>query len=293
MKNLDLTTFPKTDKNQWLKLAEKQLKGANPRHELAWKNDANLELEGYYDQSDLSGLKYLEDYFSTLESHRWKLYERIACHNPTLGNEKAIKALMGGCDGIILENPHSSKLNVLLKEIDHEICDINFVSDMEVEVDHKFTGFHLHPKGNCVSSIESINSIEQLIQILGRFGNEKYVHRIAMADFFLEVATVRALRFLLEKRGQKSVHIHTMVAQHDSNEHQWFLNTTAGLASILGGSHSIDLFTATGDARISRNTGNLIREESGIASYEDQCGGSYYIEVLTDKIIKQVSEKLK
>ena len=60
----------------------------------------------------------------------------------------------------------------------------------------------------------------------------------------------------------------------------------------MGGSHSVDFSTASGDTRISRNTGNLIREESGINTYSDQCGGSYYVETLTDKIIKKVTEKL-
>jgi methylmalonyl-CoA mutase N-terminal domain/subunit len=107
----------------------------------------------------------------------------------------------------------------------------------------------------------------------------------------MEIATLRALKFLLKKSGH--IHIHTHIPKHASDEHQWFLNTTAGLASILGGSHSIDFSTAIGDPRISRNTGNLIREESGIEEYSDQCGGSYYIEVLTDRIVKKVEEKLK
>ena len=40
------------------------------------------------------------------------------------------------------------------------------------------------------------------------------------------------------------------------------------------------------DPRITRNVGNLIREESKITEYQDQCGGAYLVEVLTDQIIK-------
>ncbi len=291
MKNLDLNIFPKTNKDEWLQLAENQLKGANPITELAWENDANINLNGYYDRSDILHLKYLEDFFSNAQPHRWKLYERIISTDPEEANEQALKALMGGCDGIIFSN--SSNMEVLFKDINAEICDISFDSSASTISVESFTGFQMFKNGNCASSDVTKNPIDQLCDLFQKLKNHTYVHRIALSDFFLEIASVRALRYLLDDRGFKGVHIHSQIPKHEEDDHQWFLNTTAGLASILGGSHSIDLTTASGDSRISRNTGNLIREESGIEEYEDQCGGSYYIEFLTDRIINQVSEKLK
>ncbi|WP_462247910.1 methylmalonyl-CoA mutase family protein [Ekhidna sp.] len=291
MKNLNLNIFPQTSKDEWLQLAENQLKGANPATELAWENDANINLNGYYDHSDILHLKYLEDFFSNVQPHKWKLYERIISSNPEVANEQALKALMGGCDGIILSS--SSNMEVLLKDINSEICEISFDSSASPISVASFTGFQLFENGNCASSDVTKNPIDQLCELFQKLKNHTYVHRIAVSDFFLEIASVRALRYLLDNRGFKGVHIHSQIPQHEEDDHQWFLNTTSGLASILGGSHSIDLTTASGDSRISRNTGNLIREESGIEEYGDQCGGSYYIEFLTDKIINQVSERLK
>ncbi len=291
MKELDLNIFPATSKSDWMQLAENQLKGADPSTELAWKNVANIELNAYYDETDISALSYLEDFFLRLDSHKWKLYEEIEGNDSHAANDQAIKALMGGCDGVIFKNPKN--LEKVLKNIDTQICDISIITDEERSVDSRFTGFELHNNGSCIASEEDRNPIEQIYQLLNTVTNETHVYRKAMADFFLEIATVRSLRYLMELNGHNNIKIHTKVPLHPSSEHQWFLNTTAGLASILGGSHSIDLSTATGDSRISRNTGNLIREESGIDEYNDQCGGSYYVEVLTDKIIKKVSEKLK
>ena len=293
MKNLDLSIFQKLDKNQWVEHAEKQLKGANPFDELAWKNDGNLALEGYYDRSDLEELKYLEDFFSGITPHNWKLYECIESGESKQCNEKAIKALMGGCDGIILDHPQLDKLDDILKEVNHEICDVSIIS--QTKADHKsfITGFQLSPEGNCISSKEGMDPINQLFEILKQITDQTFVHRLAIKDFFLEIAAVRALRYLLSSRGINHIHIHSHVQPHASSEHQWFLNTTCGLASIIGGSHSIDFTTLTGDSRISRNVGNLIRDESGIEKYTDQCGESYYIEVLTDKIIKEVSLRLE
>lgn len=293
MKNLDLTIFPTINKDQWLQLAEKQLKGANPLEELAWENDAQISLEGYYDSSDTSEFEYLQRFFDSIESHRWKLYEQVDSSNYENTNQNAIASLMGGCDGIILNEPDLDNLNKILADVNSNICDVCLISSEEVKYYPEFSGFKSHPNGNCISSKESTNPINQLFELLDNIATEKYIYRIAHADFFLEIATVRALRYFLESNELKNIHIHSHVPQHNSDEHQWFLNTTAGLASILGGSHSIDLSTAKGDSRISRNIGNLIREESGIELYSDQCGGSYYIEVLTDKIIKLVTQKLK
>lgn len=293
MKKLDLNIFPEVNKDQWRQRAQKQLKGVDPTKELSWENDANILLEGYYDQGDTDNLKYLEDFFLSVGNHRWKLYERVDCTQPERANKEALQALMGGCDGVILSNPNPEDYKTLLNAIDVEICDISIISSNELKSNAQFTGFHLHPNGSCTSSSEKNDPIIQLVQLLSKLNNEMHIHRIAHSDFFLEIATVRALRFLLDQKGFTKIHIHSHVPKHSSDEHQWFLNTTSGLASILGGSHSIDLSTATGDSRISRNTGNLIREECGIEDYMDQCGGSYYVEVLTDKIIKQVTEKLK
>lgn len=291
MKELDLNIFPEISKDEWLQLAENQLKGADPNTELAWKNTGDLNLNAYYDRSDIEGLSYLEDFFSSINPHKWKLYEQIEVSNAGTANEQAIKALMGGCDGIIFKNPEN--WNTLLKDIDTQICDINMISDGDMSSDSNLTGFKLYKAGNCITSSEVLDPINQVFQLVNSINKETYIHRTALGDFFLEIATIRSLRYLLETNGNENIKIHSQVPLHAESDHQWFLNTTSGLASVLGGSHSIDLPTATGDSRISRNTGNLIREESGIIEYSDQCGGSYYIEVLTDKIIKKVTEKLK
>lgn len=292
MEKLNLEAFSSITKDQWEVLAAKQLKGANPKEHLSWENDAEISLDGYYDSSDLSELNYLSDFFSTLPPHRWKLYESIPKMEITKSNTSAIKALMGGCDGIIFEDFSYENLDSVLKDINPEICDICIITNDNTEPPKEIFGFISAPGGNCIASYESQNPIAQLKSILSEISNEKFIRRIAFKDFFLEIASVRALRFLLATKDIKEVHIHTKVPAHEHTDHQWFLNTSSALASILGGSHSIDLTTAIGDSRISRNTGNLIREESGINEYTDQCGGSYYIEVLTHKIIQEVKASL-
>ena len=291
MKELNLDIFPKISNDQWKKLAENQLKGVNPDDKLKWRNSAEISLEGYYDQSDLQELECLNTYFSQVKSHRWKLYEEVTVKDEKEANRQILNALMGGCDGVILSIENPDLLDGALKEVDRNICDISIRSNEHINPEG-LSGMMIMPDGNCLLVEETENPISQLLEVL-KGEDQNFIYRNAFSDFFLEISTVRALRFLLGEAARGNNHIHTYIPKHQSNEHQWFLNTTAGLASILGGSHSIDFTTAIGDPRISRNTGNLIREESGIDEYTDQCGGSYYIEVLTDKIIKGVKEKLK
>ncbi|MEQ8904954.1 methylmalonyl-CoA mutase family protein [Ekhidna sp.] len=289
MKDLNLDIFPATNKEQWKQLAEKQLKGADPDRELTWKNNAEINLEAYYDTSDLDDLKYLQDYFEGIGSHKWKLYEEVEVDDEKNTNKNILKALMGGCDGIILKVNEDVDFESALKNVDRDICDIAIRSSKSFDL-RGINGFLSAPEGNCFESPISTNPISQISSILKGLSDKTHIYRTAYSDFFLEISSLRALRFLLNR---SDVQIHTNVPKHKSDEHQWFVNTTAGLASILGGTHSIDFSTVTGDSRISRNTGNLIREESGIEEYSDQCGGSYYVEVLTDRIIQEVKEKLK
>ncbi len=292
MRNLDLTLFPEIHKEKWKELAERQLKGGKPDDELSWKNSADISLSGYYDTSDITNLNHLI-FFEKLPPHRWKLYEKISVANEANANEDAIEALMGGCDGVIFELGNAPNWQVLLKDIDTSICDIGISSSFEIDKEN-FSGPIINPyNGNTLEIADSNDPISQIREALSSSHDSQFIRRTALKDFFLEIAFIRALKFLLFENGYNNIQIHSSIPLHQSKEHQWFLNTTSGLASILGGSHSIDLSTAIGDSRISRNIANLIREESSIEKYTDQCGGSYYIEVLTDKIITEVTNKLK
>lgn len=293
MKNLDLQIFPDVDKSTWHTLAEKQLKGQDPKQALAWENLAGIALDPYYDESDLEEISYLQDFFSNTKPFHWKLYEEIHVEDEIKSGREAVDALVGGCNGIILNIKNQVDLSVVLKEVDVNICDI-FVMDKD----------ELLPKDSASENLIHLNSsarstsghpIEDVVMLIKSLASSGFVFREALPDFFLEIAMIRAIRFLLHDHLDKdafSIHIHTAVPLHGSADQQWFLNSTAGLASILGGTSSLSLSTAEGSSRISRNVGNLIREESGIDVYSDQCGGSYYVETLTHKIIQACKEQL-
>lgn len=298
MKDLDLKNFPSISKSDWLELAENQLKGADPTKTLGWGTDQLENLLPYYDQSDLEDAKNLQPFFQSLEPIEWKLYEEIEVINEKEANAQALEALAGGCNGIVFSFSKKPKLETLLQGILTDICEISLLGDVEIAIEQsKVKGFSLLRNfSNTYDVLTSTESqVDQIASILKNLTTETHILRSAAADFFLEVSTVRALRYLLHDtlgKDPKSVSIHTCIPLHQQKQNQWFLNSTAGLASILGGTNSVRFSTADGNPRISRNVGNLIREESGIVQYTDQCGGSYFVESLTYKIIQACRAKI-
>ena len=284
LKLLDLSSFSKISHKEWLEEAQKQLKGKDPFEEFNWQSSGVDNLKPYYDETTLENLSDQIDFFKGLAPHEWKLFEKIEVKEESLANQQALAALTGGCDGILFETKGNVDSAKLLKGIDLAICFIS--SNQPIE------GASGMNSSNSLVDKTANSSAEQISNILSQLKeSHQWIHRLAFPDFFVEIATVRALRYLLNtNRSGSHVTIHTSIPMHLEEDHQWFLNTTAGLASILGGTFSVSFETATGDSRISRNVGNIIREESGISTYEDQCGGSFYIESLTHRIVEQVKQ---
>ncbi len=106
-------------------------------------------------------------------------------------------------------------------------------------------------------------------------------------NFFMDIAMLRAARFLWHK---------LMTAQDPYNN---IIRTTLEcLTSALGGTQSLHTNSfdeAVGlptdfSARIARNTQIIVQEESQICHVVDPLAGSYYLESLTDGIIREAGK---
>ena len=130
-------------------------------------------------------------------------------------------------------------------------------------------------------------------------------------NFFMDIAMLRAARFLWHKlmsqfnpkNLQSSIlrtHCQTsgwsLTAQDPYNN---IIRTTLEcLTSALGGTQSLHTNSfdeAVGlptdfSARIARNTQIIVQEESQICNVVDPLGGSYYLESLTDGIVREASK---
>jgi methylmalonyl-CoA mutase len=130
-------------------------------------------------------------------------------------------------------------------------------------------------------------------------------------NFFMEIAMLRAARFLWHrlmsqfnpknvKSSMLRTHVQTsgwsLTAQDPYNN---IIRTTLEcLAAALGGTQSLHTNSfdeAIGlptdfSARIARNTQIIVQEESQVCRVIDPLGGSYYIEYLTDSIVKEAQK---
>ncbi|MCD6487238.1 MAG: methylmalonyl-CoA mutase [Syntrophobacterales bacterium] len=127
-------------------------------------------------------------------------------------------------------------------------------------------------------------------------------------NFFMEIAMLRAARFLWHEligkfnpQNPKSAMLrtHCQTSGWSLTEQDPYNNiirtTIECMAAVLGGTQSLhtnsfDEAVATPSnfsARIARNTQIIVKEESQICHAIDPLGGSYYVEALTDGIIRE------
>jgi methylmalonyl-CoA mutase len=131
-------------------------------------------------------------------------------------------------------------------------------------------------------------------------------------NFFMEVAKLRAARFLWAKlmkgfdaKDPQSLALRTHcqtsgVSLTEQDPYNNVVRTTIeALAAVLGGTQSLHTnaldeaiaLPTPASAAIARNTQLIIQEESGIPHVIDPLGGSYYVENLTAALVQE-AEKL-
>jgi methylmalonyl-CoA mutase len=126
-------------------------------------------------------------------------------------------------------------------------------------------------------------------------------------NFFMEVAKLRAARVLWsrvmsrfepKKPGSLMLRTHCQTSGVSLTEQDPYNNvirtTLEALAAVLGGTQSLHTnsfdealaLPSDAAARIARNTQLVIAEESGVTHVVDPLGGSYYVEALTDSLVR-------
>jgi methylmalonyl-CoA mutase len=127
------------------------------------------------------------------------------------------------------------------------------------------------------------------------------------SNYFMEIAKLRAFRYLwakiLEAYGVENetakTYIHAMNASRNKTVYDPFVNmlrtTTETMSASLGGADSITvlpydtLFEEPNDmaVRVARNQQIILKEESFFDKVADPAAGSYYIENLTNNLIRK------
>ncbi len=184
------------------------------------------------------------------------------------------------------------------------------------------SGYHLQEAG--ATAVQELafslgNGLEYVRTALDRGMNiDSFAPRMSFffgigMNFFMEIAKLRAARFLWnkliqqfnpEKSESAMLRTHCQTSGWSLTEQDPFNNivrtTIEALAATLGGTQSLHtnafdealgLPTET-SARVARNTQLILQEEAGIPHVVDPFGGSYFMESLTESLIQESTKLL-
>ncbi len=185
------------------------------------------------------------------------------------------------------------------------------------------SGYHMHEAG--ADAVQELaftlaDGLEYVKQAISRgLDVDAFAPRLSFffgigMNFFMEIAKLRAARTLwaqnmkqFSPKNPRSLMLrtHCQTSGWSLTEQDPYNNvvrtTIEAMAAVLGGTQS--LHTNSFDeaialptdfsARIARNTQLILAEESNITSVIDPLGGSYYIESLTDSLVKHAQNLMR
>jgi methylmalonyl-CoA mutase len=126
-------SFPKSNKEEWLRIASQELNEKNPFEKLSWQA-GDLRFYPYYDDTDISDLHYLQNFNVppvNSTGNMWQNLPIIKVLEEKKANAVALEYLAYGADGILfdLTELYDLDVDVLLTEITWPYCNISFLSD--------------------------------------------------------------------------------------------------------------------------------------------------------------------
>ncbi len=339
-----LTAFKPISTKDWILKATADLKGKTI-DSLSSKFEKNISVSPYYTKENLANIKRVASYNNALihretsdgEPREWINYQKIYVKKELQANTLALQALELGATGIIFNLKSTPNFSILLKDIKLDACAVSFEGN-EVTNDYlsyaenlvelnKLTGYSASTKEvkksglkTTVFSTSQHTAVEQLTSLVAdakKFAEknpQKYFVQKALfkvtigANYFLEIAKLRALRIVLQKALSssgfliKQEDIEIMAISNkwecaDLEPHENILKgTTAAMAAIIGGCNQVyiepEKTNDTLNTRTSRNISTILKDESFLNKVVDPSAGSYYIENLTHKLVHVVVENL-
>ena len=314
--NLNFKEFKNVNRALWEETVNAPSHKGKAKTNLVWTSEFEFTHKAYYDASDLEGLNYLHGFSSRISKHKWRLYEHIDATDVKDANSLGLKALNMGCNGLLFSLNANSDLAILTNEIHFEHCEISFllndffVDDLEnFKKNNGITGFVLASEGPHLGwhsdRFSQKNGLENLSEMVIDYAQSpKKFPAIFLSvgkDFFSEMARIRALKYLFWRVANvadvqldpNEIWIHCEANPSKTKDENLFELTTASLSAVIGGANSISYDSNDSKNRINRNIGNLIRDEAKIEAFENAGLGSFFIDHLTDQMIRHVWGKLQ
>ncbi|MEM9544384.1 MAG: methylmalonyl-CoA mutase family protein [Bacteroidota bacterium] len=290
-------------KEEWNTIIAAKLKEGISIEDLKHKYSDKVELEPNVLASDI------EEYTHTLTvNHPWINMASIAGGNSSDKNRLILKALNEGANGLSIELTGSDSISEVLENVMTEYLDVRI--DCRQLTKRTVEQLKAQIEENCMPNIRWVNQDEDYDQyhikrenrphdinvLIDTIGQSSYVDIILTIgkNILYEIATIRAIRSMVEESGFKAFKILVNYDVEGSNElgdYNLIEKTYKVLSAVIGGADAIlTPYTGDEDSRLTLNIHNILDLESGMKNVLDPLGGSYYIEKLTGEIVQEVKD---
>ena len=292
-------------KVEWNEVITSKLKEGMNIEDLNFEYEPGIVLEPNILKSDIDSTSHNIDI-----RNPWINMAEISGQDAMEMNGLALKALQEGANGLSfrIEEKHSAKdiLNEILTEYLDVRIDCKGLSSAEVsakkaeisEADFPNIRWINNEEGvqeYSIAASERVTGIQNVIEALGESQLDVDVKVWLSKNLLFEIASLRAIRSLLQEKISGTLNIiaaYEIEGSNDLGDYNLIEKTYKILSGVIGGANAIlTEYKGDEDSRLTLNIHNILDLESGLKNVMDPVGGAFYIEKLTAEIIRQVREK--
>ena len=290
-----------TVKEEWNAIIAEKLKDGITIEDLKHEYPSGIVMEPNVMLPDIEKYKHNLDV-----SKPWINMASIKDGSSSNKNRLALLALQQGANGLSIEMSIQDSIVEILKDVLTDYLDVridcrqlrkdtvniqkslinedDFPNIRWVNQGVDYDQFHI----NIDTRINDIKTLVDAIDV----SSQTDIIVLLSKNILFEIATLRAIRALLDEHNIKSFNIIAKYEIEGSNklgDYDLIEKTYKVISGILGGADAIlTPYLGDEDSRLSLNIHNVLDLESGMKNVLDPLGGSYYIEKLTGEIISKI-----
>ena len=292
--------FNDKSKQDWIDKINKDL-GDKKYDELKIKNKENIVVEPVYHHNNNINR------YPIKMPKKWIAYQYIEVESVDKANKEALNAIKNKMTGICFSNPKN--LNKLLRNINLKNIRIDFsnydnkfleeLNGFKNKINGSLHGYENSKLTNTIFIKKNKSFKKQINELLidRSYKNSVQINIEIGADYFLEIAKLKAVRLIWENKYKSNAFIFAHIPYDKKITHHKniILNTTKYMSAIFGGANAIMISSNKKEnktygsiSKIISEQQLIIKEESDISRVIDPTKGSYYIDFLICELLSKI-----
>jgi len=294
----------KNIKQEWNDIIAQKLKAGQTIEDLKHSYPDGIVMEPNVTYDDVKEIQH-----KVITAKPWINMAAISGQDATEKNRLALEALQYGANGLSIEIAPNESILEILKDIMTSYLEVRIdcsrLSSAQLDAQKallsdqafpnvRWTGLETGYDDWTIGQMHRIEDIRNLLNTIELSTAHTDIKVVLSKNMFYEIATLRAIRILLEESGEDNfnlIGIYEVEGTNELGDYDLIEKTYKVLSGILGGADAIMTSYAGDEAsRLTLNILNILDLESGMRQVMDPVSGSYYIEKLTNEIKAKVQE---